>query len=227
MVTLILSGEQTQDLSDNKAFLIVTMDLAPNPKLNRLFALIEIPKNVKRFVVLPKQEDGRQYVMMLDDLIRYNFHIIFNFFNYNSIAGHMVKITRDAELDLEEDVSISYVEKIKMSVKDRMISDPVRLVYDKKIPKYTLKFVMEKLSIDSTDSLIPGGKYHHRRDYMNFPSLDRTDLLYSKFLPLPIPNLSLEENILEAIEKKDYLLHAPYQNFSYICLLYTSDAADE
>ena len=224
--TLILSGEQTQDLSDNKAFLIVTMDLAPNPKPNRLFALIEIPKDAKRFVVLPKKEDGKQYVMMLDDLIRYNFHIIFNFFNYNSIEGHMVKITRDAELDLEEDVSISYVEKIKMSVKDRMISDPVRLVYDKKIPKYTLKFVIEKLSIDSTDSLIPGGKYHHRRDYMNFPSLDRPDLLYSNFLPLPIPNLSLDENILEAIAKKDYLLHAPYQNFSYIIKFLREAAID-
>ena len=103
----------------------------------------------------------------------------------------MVKITRDAELDLEEDVSKSYIEKITMSVKDRMISDPVRLVYDKEIPNDTLEFVVRKLNIDSRDSLIPGGKYHHRRDYMNFPSLDRPDLLYSKFSPLQIPNLSL------------------------------------
>jgi polyphosphate kinase len=138
----------------------------------------------------------------------------------------MVKITRDAELDLEEDVSISYVEKITMSVKDRMISDPVRLVYDKEIPKATLKFVIEKLSIDSTDSLIPGGRYHHRRDYMNFPSLERPDLLYSKFSPLPIPNLSLEENILDAIAKKDYLLYAPYQNFSYVIKFLREAALD-
>ena len=89
-----------------------------------------------------------------------------------------------------------------MSVKDRMISDPVRLVYDKEIPNDTLEFVVRKLNIDSRDSLIPGGKYHHRRDYMNFPSLDRPDLLYSKFSPLQIPNLSLEENILKAIEKE-------------------------
>ena len=216
LLTLILSSNQKQDLSNNNAFLIVTMDLVNDSKPNRLFALIEIPKDAKRFVVLPKKEDGKQYVMMLDDLIRYNFNIIFNFFNYNSIEGHMVKITRDAELDIEEDVSISYVEKIKMIVKDRMISDPVRLVYDKKIPNETLKFVIKKLNIDSTDSLIPGGRYHHRRDYMNFPSLDRQDLLYPNFFPLPIPNLSLEENILEAIAKKDYLLHAPYQNFAYV-----------
>ena len=101
----------------------------------------------------------------------------------------MVKITRDAELDLEEDVSISYLEKITLSVKDRMISDPVRLVYDKEIPDQTLCFVMEKLNIDGTDSLIPGGKYHQRRDYMNFPSLDRPDLLYSSFPSFPYPCL--------------------------------------
>tara|TARA_B100000925_G_scaffold72130_1_gene50338 strand:- start:1456 stop:2889 length:1434 start_codon:yes stop_codon:yes gene_type:complete len=152
--------------------------------------------------------------------------MIFNFFNYKSISAHMVKITRDAELDLEEDVSISYIEKITMSVKDRMISDPVRLVYDKEIPNDTLEFVVRKLNIDSRDSLIPGGKYHHRRDYMNFPSLDRPDLLYSKFSPLQIPNLSLEENILKAIEKKDYLLYTPYQNFSYVIKFLREAAID-
>jgi polyphosphate kinase len=138
----------------------------------------------------------------------------------------MVKITRDAELDLEEDVSISYVEKITLSVKDRMISDPVRLVYDKDIPDVTLGFVMEKLNIDSTDSLIPGGKYHQRRDYMDFPSLDRQDLLYSSFPPLPITGLSLEENILDAIDQRDYLLYAPYQDFSYVIKFLREAALD-
>ena len=101
----------------------------------------------------------------------------------------MVKITRDAELDLEEDVSISYVEKITLSVKDRMISDPVRLVYDKEIPEPTLRFVMEKLNIASTDSLIPGGKYHQRRDYMDFPSLDRRICCILLFLHFPYRDL--------------------------------------
>ena len=226
LVTVILSEDQKQDLSDNKGLLIITMDLSKNIKPNRLYALIEIPKEAERFVVLPRTKDDKQYVMMLDDLIRYNFHMIFNFFNYKSISAHMVKITRDAELDLEEDVSISYIEKITMSVKDRMISDPVRLVYDKEIPNDTLEFVVRKLNIDSRDSLIPGGKYHHRRDYMNFPSLDRPDLLYSKFSPLQIPNLSLEENILKAIEKKDYLLYTPYQNFSYVIKFLREAAID-
>ena len=107
-----------------------------------------------------------------------------------------------------------------------MISDPVRLVYDKEIPEPTLRFVMEKLNIASTDSLIPGGKYHQRRDYMDFPSLDRQDLLYSSFSPLPIPGLSLEENILDAIDQKDFLLYAPYQDFSYVIKFLREAALD-
>ena len=226
LVTIILSQNRDQDLSANKAFLIVTMTLNQASENQNIYALIEMPKDAKRFVVLPKNGDGKQYIMMLDDLIRYHFHIIFSFFNYKSIQAHMVKITRDAELDLEEDVSISYLEKITLSVKDRMISDPVRLVYDKEIPDQTLSFVMEKLNIDSTDSLIPGGKYHQRRDYMNFPSLDRPDLLYSSFPSLPIPMLSMEENILDAIDQKDYLLNTPYQDFSYVIKFLREAALD-
>ena len=226
LVTIILSQKRVQDLTSNKAFLIVTMELDKASGEQYIYALIEIPKNAKRFVVLPKNEDGKQYVMMLDDLIRYHYHMIFSFFNYKSIQSHMVKITRDAELDLEEDVSISYVEKITLSVKDRMISDPVRLVYDKEIPDKTLGFVIEKLNIDSTDSLIPGGKYHQRRDYMDFPSLDRQDLLYSSFPPLPVTGLSLEENILDAIDQRDYLLYAPYQDFSYVIKFLREAALD-
>ena len=107
LVTIILSQNRDQDLSTNKAFLIVTMTLDQALENQNIYALIEMPKDAKRFVVLPKNGDGKQYIMMLDDLIRYHFHMIFSFFNYKSIQAHMVKITRDAELDLEEDVSIS------------------------------------------------------------------------------------------------------------------------
>ena len=142
LVTIILSQDRNQDLSTNRAFLIVTMKLNKTNEYQNIYALIEIPKDAKRFVVLPKDDNGKQYIMMLDDLIRYHFQMIFSFFNYHKIQAHMVKITRDAELDLEEDVSIGYVEKITLSVKDRMISDPVRLVYDKEIPRQTLSYVM-------------------------------------------------------------------------------------
>ncbi len=227
LVTVILKEEE-QDFTDNKAFLAIKMEMSPTENLakgEKLYAVIEIPKEVDRFVVLPP-EGEKQNLMMLDDLIRYHFHLIFSMFNYDSIEGHMIKITRDAELDIEEDVGKSYVEKIIDSVKDRLVGDPVRLVHDKTIAPETLAVVMRKLGVASSDSLIPGGRYHHRRDYMNFPSLNRKDLLYSAFPALPLKEVSLEENILEAVAKKDYMIYTPYQNFAYVIKFLREAALD-
>ena len=224
LVTVILQDEK-QDLSDNKAFLVVTLNIKEQDADKPMYALIELPKELDRFVVLPK-EGEKQFVMLLDDLIRYNFHQIFNLFDYTSIEAHMVKITRDAELDLEEDVGKSYIEKIRNSVEERMIGDPVRLVYDKKILDSTLQFIMNKLGISSTDSLIPGGKYHHKRDYMNFPSLDRNDLLYSKVPSLEVKELRLDGNIIKSTAEKDYLLYAPYHNYYYVIKFLREAALD-
>ncbi len=227
LVTVILKEEE-QDFTDNKAFLAIKMEMSPTENLakgEKLYAVIEIPKEVDRFVVLPP-EGEKQNLMMLDDLIRYYFHLIFSMFNYDSIEGHMIKITRDAELDIEEDVGKSYVEKIIDSVKDRLVGDPVRLVHDKTIAPETLAVVMRKLGVASSDSLIPGGRYHHRRDYMNFPSLNRKDLLYSAFPALPLKDVSLEENILEAVAKKDYMIYTPYQNFAYVIKFLREAALD-
>ena len=228
LVTLILSEDQKEDFTHGKGFLIVKLTLENKDSNDNgtICALIEIPKEISRFVVLPKSKDGNQYVMMLDDLIRYHFDIIFNFFKYNKIESHMVKVTRDAQLDLDEDVSKSYIDKITESVKERLVSDPVRLVYDKKISKSILELIINKLGIDSKDSLIPGGRYHNRRDYMDFPSLGRTDLLYPKFPALQIKKLGLENRLLIEIKNKDFLLYTPYQTFSYIIKFLREAALD-
>ena len=227
LVTIILKEEE-QDFTDNKAFLAIKMEMTPTENVakgEKLYAVIEMPKELDRFIVLPP-EGEKQNLMMLDDLIRYHFHLIFSMFHYDSIEGHMIKITRDAELDIEEDVGKSYVEKIIDSVKDRLVGDPVRLVHDKTIAPETLAVVMRKLGVASSDSLIPGGRYHHRRDYMNFPSLNRKDLLYSRFPALPLKEISLEDNILEAVAKKDHMIYTPYQNFAYVIKFLREAALD-
>lgn len=227
LVTVMLSKKREQDFTDNTAFLTVKMKRKKQieGKDQFVFALIELNPKLNRFIVLPKI-GNRQNIMLLEDLIRYHFHLIFSFFDYETIEAHMIKITRDAELDLEEDASKSYIEKISEGVKDRMYSDPVRLVYDSSISKDTLDFVMQKLRIATSDSLIPGGRYHHRRDYMKFPSLGRKNLLYSPLEPLPIVGLSLEKPLFESIKQKDYLLHTPYQNFSYVLKFLREAALD-
>jgi polyphosphate kinase len=138
----------------------------------------------------------------------------------------MIKITRDAQLDIDSDLSKSMLEKIATSVKDRRIGEPVRFVYDQNIEKDTLNFFLDKMGIDASDGIIPGGRYHNRRDYMNFPNLGRFDLLYPPRIPLPIEGLSLDGSILNRIAKKDYLVNAPFQSFSYLIKFLREAALD-
>jgi len=138
----------------------------------------------------------------------------------------MIKITRDAELDLDSDLSKSFIDKISDSVKDRIKGDPVRFVYDKNIDGDTLKYLMDKMGIDSTDSIIPGGRYHNRRDYMDFPSLGKKDLQYEIREALPISGLILQTSVLKGIAEKDYLLYTPYQSFAYVVKFLREAALD-
>ncbi|MDO8008976.1 polyphosphate kinase 1, partial [Sweet potato little leaf phytoplasma] len=184
-----------------------------------------MPKTINRFVILPSNND-KQYIIMLDDVIRLNLHSIFNIFQYESISAHMIKITRDAQLEIDSDQSKSLMEKISTSVKERRIGEPVRFVYDQAIGKDTLEFFLTRMEIDSSDSIIPGGRYHNRRDYMGFPNLGRHDLLYQQNPPLPVNGLSLEGSILQRIKHKDYLLNAPYQSFSYVIKFLREAALD-
>ncbi|RAJ12045.1 polyphosphate kinase 1 [Olleya aquimaris] len=223
LVTIILNTDlKLPNLKDDAAYLAVNMKLKDE---TNQYALIEISKNMDRFIVLPKEGD-KDNVIILDDLLRLFLDDIFNIFEYTKITAHMIKITKDAELDLDSDLTKSFMEKISDSVKEREDAEPVRFVYDKTIDKSTLEFLMEKLNIDNTDSIIPGGRYHNRRDYMDFPSLGRTDLLYDKIIPLQVKGLSLEGSIFEAIAKKDYLQYAPYHTFAYVVKFLREAALD-
>ncbi|PVW13790.1 polyphosphate kinase 1 [Marixanthomonas spongiae] len=229
LVTIMIGElEEFPSLKDSAAYLAVRMVMKKDDETFQSrsnFALIEIPKIIDRFIVLPSKGD-KQYIIILDDLIRYCLNNIFSIFKYESISAHMIKITRDAELDIDSDLSRSFLEKISKSVKKRSSGDPVRFVYDKSIDAETLQFLLQKMGIDTTDSIIPGGRYHNRRDYMKFPSLGRTDLLYKKIEPLPIKGLSLQGSLLDKIAKKDYLLYAPYQSFSYVVKFLREAALD-
>ena len=238
LVTIILNDlAEFPVLKDTSGYLAIKLVMKSKEKSSSIlskvkplkpeirYAIIEIPKTINRFVELPKI-DNKQYIILLDDVIRNNLNHIFNIFEYQTIEAHMIKITRDAQLEIDSDLSKSMLEKIATSVKDRRIGEPVRFVYDQSIGKDTLKFFLTKMNIDATDSIIPGGRYHNRRDYMDFPNLGRFDLLYQNNTPLPVEGLSLEGSILEKIKVKDYLVNAPYQSFSYIVKFLREAALD-
>ncbi len=223
LVVIVLNEDVgVPELKDSAAYLNVKM--SSKTGLNQ-YALIEISKAMDRFIVLPSKGDSN-YIIMVDDLLRYCLDEIFNIFSYDEITAHMIKITRDGELDFDSDLSRSFVDKISRSVKGRKSGVPVRFVYDKSIEEDTLNFLLERMNINSRDSIIPGGRYHNRRDYMDFPSLGRTDLLYEKIKSLPVKGLSLQESIFESIAEKDYLVYTPYHTFSYIVKFLREAALD-
>lgn len=212
--TIILREDlELPRIQDLDAYLMVKMNLIDTDE-KPLYALLEIPNSLERFVVLPRVGNA-DYVMILDDIIRYHLDTIFNIFNYREISAHMIKITRDAELDMESDLGKSFIEKLSKSVKGREDGDPVRFVYDKGIEKDTLKFLLDKLGVENTDSIVPGGRYHNRKDYMSFPSLGRRELMYKKVKPLPIKGITLECSMFERVAQKDYLQYTPYHTFAY------------
>lgn len=227
LVTIMLNDlEEFPLLKDTSGYLAIKLVMISNSGHEDIrYAVIEIPHTINRFVVLPSNSE-KQYIILLDDVIRLNLNSIFNIFDYKSVSAHMIKITRDAQLEFDSDLSKSLIEKISSSVKERRVGEPVRFVYDQAIGKDTLDFFLKRMNILSSESIIPGGRYHNRRDYMNFPNLGRYDLLYRENHPLPIPGLSLEGSILERIKKKDYLLYAPYQSFSYIIKFLREAALD-
>ena len=222
MVIILDNNITIPELKDSAAYLIVNMKKKDS---SHQYALIEISKSMQRFVVLPKHNNA-DYIMMVDDVLRYCLDDIFRNFSYENIEAHMIKITRDGELDFDSDLSQSFLAKISKSVKNRESGDPVRFVYDKKISNQTLDFLLQRMQIDNSDSIIPGGRYHNRRDYMKFPSLNRKKLLYEKIKPLEVKDLSLVKSLFPSIAKKDYLLYTPYQNFSYVLRFLRESALD-
>ena len=182
----------------------------------RQFALIAVPTDkISRFIILPTEKD-KKYIILLDDVIRYCLKDMFSIFGYNSINAYTIKFTRDAEMDIDNDVSKSFLELMSESVKQRKKGEPVRFVYDNKTPEPLLKFLMKKFNIRKRDNVRAGGRYHNFKDFMGFPDMGRKDLKYPPSPALPHKDLPPNKSIIDVIREKDVMLHYPYQSFRYI-----------
>lgn len=218
-IVLLNEKDDFPQLSESSCFLIIKIE-SKNKNLN--YAIIQFPDEFERFIVIKNQDV--KYVIMIDDIIRYHLFEIFKIFNPSNISANMIKFSRDAELDFDDDISKSYLEKISQSVKDRLKGDPLRFVYDKEIDPNTLKFLLEKMNINSEiDSVIPGGKYHNKKDYMNFPILNN-DLAYDKIEHLVIKDFYKHKTVFESIDERDFLVHTPFHKFNHI-LTFLSEAS--
>lgn len=190
------------------------------------YALIELPTDVvSRFLVLPSGED-EEYVMLLDDVVRLNMPEIFSLFEYDQIDAYTIKITRDAELDFEEDVSKSFMEKMEDSVAKRKKGQFTRFVYDASMPDDLFSFLVKKLKLKESSNLIPGGRYHNFKNFISFPAVGQKKWVYEKWPALKSNDFEGQRTILGALRQKDVLLTYPYQSFDYVIDMLREAAID-
>lgn len=203
-------------LKDKSIYLAVKLSKKEKGLKGIKYSLIQIPTEVlSRFVVLPKKDEKR-YIILLDDVIRFCLKDVFSSFDIDKAEAYTIKITRDTELDLDNDLSKSISEKIEKSLKQRKKGRPVRLVYDSEIPHDLLNFITKKIKMKKRENLLPGGRYHNFKDFIHFPQVGIRELQYSPVKPLPHPDLKKAKSIFNVIRKKDILLSYPYQSFNHI-----------
>ena len=210
-------------LKDKSIYLFVAFT-SQNLKKQQ-YSLIEIPsQSLSRFVVVPS-EGKSKHIIYLDDVIRLNLPHIFSIFKPEKMEAYIIKITRDAELDLNEDISESYYDKLRKSLEKRKKGAPVRFIYDENMPQQSLSYLLRKMKL-SVENTIPGGRYHNFKDFMQFPNVGSKNLEYPSQEFIPIPILSKGSSIFEAIRHKDVLLHFPFQSFDYIIDMLREAAID-
>jgi len=220
---IILSNEHLQlskRLEDNATYLMVEMTGGNVAE----YAIVQVPtEEVSRFLELPielnrtkRKGRYRHQFMMLDDVIIHCLHDLFaGFFEFCDIHAYSMKLTKDAEYDLSESLDESLIDKMSTGIRQRLQSEPVRLVYDAAMPEHILKVLKKQLGAKTLDSLIPGGRYRNFKDFINFPYSGHASLEFPPLPPLPSPDFEQHNTTFAAIRSQDVLLHYPYHNFTY------------
>ena len=202
-------------LKDEYTYLTVELKKAEHSQ----YALIEIPTgHLPRFVMVPEDKGrGRKTIILLDNIIRYCLdELFYGFFEYDQLKGYAMKMTRDAEYDLSHEVEHSLLEQMSEGVSQRLTAMPVRFIYEMGMPQAMLVFLCDKLRISNYDSLIPGGRYHNFKDFIDFPNVGRDYLENRPLPPLQCSDFDGYANKFDAIKQRDILLYYPYHTFEHI-----------
>lgn len=220
---MIESLPQLPYLRDKSIYLGVVMR-KKDSAYDQKYALIEIPsKDVGRFVLLPSKS-GESRIILLEDVIRYNLPEIFTYFDYDYFDAHVFKVTKDAEIDIDNDVSTTFVEKIEKGLKNRRKGKPVRFVYDKEMDAGLLEYLIRRLSLNRKSNIIPGGRIHNFRHFMDFPDVFGTK--NTRRDPFTHPAIQGSMRVTDVVLKKDVMLHFPYHSFHTVIDLLREAAMD-
>ncbi|PHR45039.1 MAG: polyphosphate kinase 1 [Fluviicola sp.] len=209
-------------LRDKEIYLAIKMISGKKNKIR--YALIQIPSQHKRFITMDRGD--KTYVIILDDLVRLYMHQIFSIFDVSEIEAYTFKFTRDAELNIDDDFSISMYDKMEESIKQRKKGEPLRFVYDEKMDTGLLNFLKKAIGVSSEDHIAPGGRYHNFKDLMKFPDFGRPDFVYPKQAPIADQEFTDQNSVIKTILNKDVFLHYPYQKFDHLVDLLREAAID-
>jgi polyphosphate kinase len=210
-------------LRDKSIYLGVVLS-TKETALKRLYSIIEVPTRVQsRFVILPSPDD-EHHIILLEDVIRFNLPDIFSYFGYDHYDSAVFKLTKDAEIDIDNDISTTLIQKIEKGLKNRRKGKPVRFIYDKEMDPGLLEFLIRKFNLSKRDNIIPGGRIHNFREFMDFP---RTIFKYKSQRRRPFYHPALIENrVTDTVLQKDIMLHFPYHSFNPVIDLLREAAID-
>lgn len=192
------------------------------------YAVIDVPEGLERFInVPPDRGTARNYFMMMDEVIRHCLDDIFQgFFDYDSLYAWSMKFSRDSQYTLGEDHEQSLIKKLSEGMKQRMHGDPIRLSYDRTMPRAMRKMLQEQLGFEDLDTVIPGSRYRNFKDFMGFPNPIGTHLEFENLPAICAKVFTEERNVFDAIDKQDILLHYPYNRFSHFTEFVRQSAFD-
>lgn len=221
---MIESNPQIPYLRERSLYLAVAMSNKSNA-YKKKYALIEIPAKFKRrFVKLPSPA-GHHHIILMEDVIRHCLPKIFSFMGFDEYSAHIIKVTKDAEIDLDADVSTSLIQKIEKGLKNRRKAKPVRFIYDKEIDAGLLEYLIRRLNLSRRDNIIPGGRIHNFRHFMDFPNEVFT-VKHERKKPFHHPILRRTIRVTDEIIRQDLLMHFPYHSFDVVIELLREAAMD-
>ncbi|HYF31476.1 MAG TPA: polyphosphate kinase 1 [Chitinophagaceae bacterium] len=192
--------------------------------MRRKYALIEVPSRaLGRFVQLPSNP-GEHHIILLEDVIRFNLKSIFSYFGYDRFESWIFKLTKDAEIDMDNDISTTLIQKIQKGVKNRRKGKPVRFVYDKEMDQGLLAYLIRRLDLPKQGAMIPGGRIHNFRHFMDFPDVFSKKSQRKK--PFMHPLLLKAPRVADVVLQKDVMLHFPYHSFNPVIDMLREAAMD-
>lgn len=201
----------------NDESIYLAIDLERNGESD--YAILDLPaQQVGRFLQLPSDDDAVRLIY-IDDVVRICLPLLFPGLDYDRYSAYSFKFTRDAEMEIDDDLHIGRLQKVAKAVNNRRKGPAMRVIYDREMPQQLLNKILHHLKVDAMDTLQPSGRYHNHKDFMTLPDFGRTDLTYAPMPPLVPAELKSGKSLLSEIQQRDRFIHVPYHTFDYFIRL--------